>query len=108
MNSSDRARVLARLPYQAGWRDDDEDDVRWDEEDDLGPAPPLNLSRPQRVELAAAITAALQQRGCDNTLRAAQSWTAGAGLDWSAVQAGLQGRGGYCDCEVLLNVDLAT
>jgi hypothetical protein len=26
------------------------------------------------------------------------------GVDWPSLQAQLEGNGGYCDCEVLLNV----
>lgn len=77
----------------------------WDDEDDA-PAP-LRLAPAEAVALAAAVEASLRQRGCDNTLRAAQDWSVGAGLDWPPLRAGLEGRGGFCDCEVLLNVGLA-
>lgn len=85
-----------------------EEALNWDDDDDLGPPPPLPLSPAQQAALATAIDDGLREHGCDNTLRAAQSWATQAGLDWNAVQAGLQGRGGFCDCEVLLNVRLAT
>jgi len=83
---------------------DDELDgyLSWDDDDE--PAPPLNLDPGQREALAAAVTAGLQERGCDHSLRAAREWAAGAGVAWPALQVALEGNGGYCDCEVLLNV----
>lgn len=103
----DNPRLLARLRGLDSRRDED-DDFRWDDDPyDLAPTPPLPLSPPQEAALASAIAEGLREQGCDNTLRAAQSWTARAGLDWAVVRAGLEGRGGHCDCEVLLNVGLA-
>ncbi len=88
------------------WFDEEDEIYRDDELDDA--AAPLPLSPSQQAALAAAIEADVQRRGCDNTLRAAQAWAAQAGLDWDAVRAGLEGNGGWCDCEVLLNVGLST
>lgn len=105
MNNETSRFFPRRLADPDGWYD--YDDVLWDD-DDLGPVPPLPLSPAQQAALAAAIENGLHEHGCDNTLRAAQSWTIQAGLDWTAVHAGLEGRGGSCDCEVLLNVGLAT
>ncbi len=105
MNNETSRFLPRRLTDPDGWYD--YDDALWDD-DDLGPVPPLPLSPAQQAALAAAIDDGLREHGCDNTLRAAQSWTTQAGLDWTAVHAGLEGRGGFCDCEVLLNVGLAT
>jgi hypothetical protein len=79
---------------------DDEFDG-WD--DDMR-APALTLSAEQQVALASAVGRGLDERGCDNTLRAAQRWAAGAGVDWPTLQSRLEGNGGYCDCELLFNV----
>ncbi|MPZ67677.1 MAG: DUF2695 domain-containing protein [Pseudonocardiaceae bacterium] len=106
MRYDDASRSLARLRGLDRWGDE-YDDVHWEDDDDP-PAPPLQLSPTQQAALASAITEGVQERGCDNTLRAAEAWVTSAGLDWGAVQAGLQGRGGYCDCEVLFNVGLTT
>lgn len=106
MRYDDAARSLAQLRGLDRWGDE-YDDVRGEDDDDGLLAPPLPLSPTQQAALASAVTEGVQERGCDNTLRAAEAWTTSAGLDWGAVQAGLQGRGGYCDCEVLFNVGLA-
>lgn len=112
MNNDDTSRFPPRW-LLSGPDLCDEYDIARDEAlvrdgDDLGPPPPLPLNPAQQAALAAAIDDGLREHGCDNTLRAAQSWTTQAGLDWDAVHAGLQGRGGFCDCEVLLNAGLAT
>jgi Protein of unknown function (DUF2695) len=47
-------------------------------------------------------TIALQ--GCDNTLHHAQSWAEAHGVPWGRLARALRGLGGFCDCEVLMNV----
>lgn len=93
-------------PGPSSWDDErawDDDDRAWD--DGLpDQAPPLALPLDQRQALAAAIDEGLRQRGCDNTLRAARKWAAGAGVSWRWLRARLEDNGGYCDCEVVLNV----
>lgn len=75
------------------------------DDDDLRERPvTLALDPAQRVALAAAVDAGLQERGCDHSLRAAEQWSAAAGVAWPGLRAQLEGNGGYCDCEVLLNV----
>jgi Protein of unknown function (DUF2695) len=39
-----------------------------------------------------------------NTLLAARTWAAREKVPWGRLQIQLEERGGYCDCEVLLNV----
>lgn len=91
------------------WRDADLD-AEDEDELDLDPAwddqrrPALTLAPAQQAALFAAVEAGLQAEGCDNTLRAARQWAEGAGVAWSPLQGQLEGNGGYCDCEVLLNV----
>ena len=46
----------------------------------------------------------LAESGCDNTLRIASNWLRERNHDVAAVSTWLRERGGYCDCEVLLNV----
>jgi hypothetical protein len=57
-------------------------------------------------EQQAALAAAVQQqrRSCDGTLRAAREWAQRAGVDWPRLRRELEDNGGYCDCEVVLNV----
>lgn len=87
------------------WGDDDELDEysSWDD-DPRGRVPALSLDPAQQAGLAAAVERGLRERGCDNTLRSAQEWAAREGVGWAGLQAQLEGHGGYCDCEVLLNV----
>jgi len=84
------------------WDGDPRDGDPWEDEREV--APVLELDAVQRTELAAAVQAGLCRDGCDNTLRAAQRWATGAGLRWAPLQEQLAGNGGFCDCEVLVNV----
>lgn len=42
---------------------------------------------------------------CDHTLRFTEAWAAEHSVDASAVTASVRNFGGYCDCEVLANVE---
>lgn len=85
--------------------DDLDDDPRGDELWDEGPPPTLTLTPVQQAVLGAAIAQGLRPPGrCDNRLTIARAFAAAAGLEWKPLQEQLQGNGGYCDCEVLLNV----
>ena len=78
-------------------------DDGWDGGDEL-PRAPLGLDGAQCASLAGSIRSALGGRGCDDTLRAAQAWSRREGVGWSRLRRTLEDRGGFCDCEVLLNV----
>jgi len=78
------------------WREYDEQD-----EPECDP-PGLSLSLEQQVGLATAVEGRL--RSCDGTLRSAQEWAQRAGVDWSRLRRELEDNGGFCDCEVVLNV----
>ena len=98
------ARFVLMTSSFSNWpwdRDQEFDD--WD--DDMPPrAPALTLTAEQQSALAAAVARGLDKQACDNTLRAARQWAVDGGVDWPSLQAQLEGNGGYCDCEVLLNV----
>lgn len=81
------------------WRDDDpaEETARL----------PLNLDVAGQADLGRAVEQGVAAHGCDNTLRAAQAWAEARGFDWRSLRAALESHHGYCDCEVLLNVELA-
>jgi Protein of unknown function (DUF2695) len=81
---------------------DEGDGELWADEREA--APVLSLAATQRAELAMAVQAGLLRDGCDNTLRAARRWAAAAGLRWPPLREELEGNGGYCDCEVIMNV----
>jgi Protein of unknown function (DUF2695) len=82
------------------------DDLPWQEYDELDDLefdrPGLSLSLEQQAALATAVEARL--RSCDGTLWAAQEWAKSAGVAWAPLRRELEENGGYCDCEVVLNV----
>jgi uncharacterized protein DUF2695 len=79
------------------------DDVPEDDYDELElDGPGLSLSLDQQVGLANAVEE--RRRSCDGTLSAAQEWARGAGVHWPRLRRELEENGGFCDCEVVLNV----
>jgi Protein of unknown function (DUF2695) len=68
--------------------------------------PVLMLDEYQRAGLATAVEAGLSREGCDNTLRSAERWAEENGMVWPLLRAQLEGHGGFCDCELLMNVPL--
>ena len=56
-------------------------------------------------DLLDRLDAQLSDAGCDDTLRLTRPWAVDRGLDADAIAASLAEFGGYCDCEVLANVD---
>jgi uncharacterized protein DUF2695 len=72
----------------------------YDELDDDRPG--LSLSLEQQAALSTAVAA--QMRSCDGTLRVTQQRAESAGVAWSRLRRELEDNGGYCDCEVVLNV----
>ena len=82
------------------------DDQPWYEHDDLDDleldSPGLSLSLEQQAALADAVTE--RRRSCDGTLGAARQWADAAGVDWPRLRRELEENGGFCDCEVVLNV----
>jgi len=47
----------------------------------------------------------LADEECDHTLRLTRAWAAQRSIDQDALAASVEHFGGYCDCEVLANVD---
>lgn len=43
-------------------------------------------------------------QGCDNTLHHAEAWARAHGVGWGRLGRCLRGLGGFCDCEVGMNV----
>jgi len=83
---------------------DERDDLYDDDYYTQVPRVPLPLEPVQTASMIRAIDAGLGERGCDNTLRAAQAWARREKVRWSWLRNELEDRGGFCDCEVLLNV----
>ena len=83
--------------------EDYEEDYDLSDYDEAHPGP-LPLEPAQRGALQRAIDAGLSGRGCDNTLRSAEAWARREKVPWAWLRDQLEDRGGFCDCEVLLNV----
>src|SRR5215469_9884798 len=47
----------------------------------------------------------LPQKGCDHTRRLTEAWLGSRGHDVQRVFAWLDTQGGFCDCEILANVE---
>lgn len=47
----------------------------------------------------------LQSQHCDHTRRLATTWLEQKGHDIPAIVAWLEQHGGYCDCEILANIE---
>ena len=56
-------------------------------------------------ELFDCIDEALEERGCDHTYRFTRKWIESTGLQEKTIVPWLQSNGGYCDCEVIANVE---
>jgi len=65
----------------------------------------LPLPRGDLAALFDHLDAELSEAGCDDTLRRTTCFLAQRGLDVERVTGWLRGAGGYCDCEVLANVE---
>jgi hypothetical protein len=46
----------------------------------------------------------IAMQGCDNTLSHSMGWARAHGVDWGRLSRSLRGLGGFCDCEVGMNV----
>ena len=46
----------------------------------------------------------IAMRGCDNTLAHAETWARAHDVGWARLSRTLRALGGFCDCEIGLNV----
>ena len=99
----DISDAIARGFGYQGWSEelDEYEDDGWDDEPVRAP---LALTPAQQTSFAEAIRAGVRDGGCDSTLRAAQAWAHREGVPWTGLRTALEDRGGFCDCEVLMNV----
>lgn len=67
------------------------------------PASPL--TRVALAQLFEALERELSRCNCDNTLRLTAQWLSDHDHDIASAYLWLRRLGGYCDCEVLLNVE---
>ena len=66
------------------------------------------LDEPQLSSLLDYLDEQLQVARCDHTLRFTEAWAAEHSVDATALAASVEKFGGYCDCEVLANVEPET
>ncbi len=72
---------------------------------DSRPATTPDGTRPDDNEcLCCYLVRMVVEHGCDNHLRWAARWRDQVAPAWSGLERTLAARGGYCDCEVLMNV----
>jgi hypothetical protein len=64
----------------------------------------LPLTENQYGELIEHLLRRLPETGCDNTLRLSEAWAKANAIGWGRLRRGLESGGGYCDCEVAMNV----
>lgn len=64
----------------------------------------MPLDRAQLESLLVHVEDAVEREGCDHSRRATDAWASSNGVDLTALHAGLEEYGGYCDCEVGMNV----
>jgi hypothetical protein len=67
----------------------------------------MPLDRPQLEALIAHVDGVVLADGCDHTLRATDAWAAAHDVEPARLHVALEEYGGYCDCEVVMNVDPA-
>jgi hypothetical protein len=77
----------------------------YDEARHESPAGVLPLDRAQLEALAGHVDAAVTAGGCDRTRRVTDAWAAEHGVALDPLHQGLEEYGGFCDCEVVMNVD---
>ena len=63
------------------------------------------MSANQFKELFDYLDEQLEQEGCDDTLSLTESYLDKKGIEHKKVVGWLEENGGYCDCEVLANVE---
>jgi len=65
----------------------------------------LPLAATELAAMLEMLDAELPVQGCDHSRRITKSWLVGRAHDVETVFAWLDTQGGYCDCEILANVE---
>lgn len=58
----------------------------------------------QLEELLDYVEGQFDEEPCDHSARHAQRWASSRRIDWEALAPELREFGGYCDCEIVMNV----
>jgi hypothetical protein len=66
----------------------------------------IPLDRAQLQALLDHVDAAVALNGCDHTRATTDAWAEHEGIDLERLHEGLEEYGGFCDCEVVMNVDV--
>jgi hypothetical protein len=64
----------------------------------------LPIDQQQFHSLLTYVEEMIAMRGCDNTLEHAQTWARAHDIAWGRLGRTLRGLGGFCDCEIAMNV----
>jgi hypothetical protein len=64
----------------------------------------MPLDRPQLEALLDHVEAAVEADGCDHSRRATDAWATAHRVELAGLHVALEEYGGYCDCEVVMNV----
>ena len=75
----------------------------WKTAEKMGARAKFPLSDDRLELLFAFVEAAVDDVGCDHSLKATRQWLEDNDLDIQAVIAWLGNNGGFCDCEVIGN-----
>lgn len=65
----------------------------------------MALDRAQLESLLDHVDAIVASEGCDHTRRATDAWAMQHGVGLERLHERLEEFGGFCDCEVVMNVD---
>jgi len=75
----------------------------WKDEQRASARAAFPLSREMLEQFFDAVDSALEQSGCDHTLRFTEQWLSDNVPDREPMITWLKNHGGFCDCEVLAN-----
>lgn len=73
-------------------------------DDQAASASLMPVDRAQLESLLAHVEDAVEREGCDHSRKATDAWASSHGVSLPALHSGLEEYGGYCDCEVVMNV----
>lgn len=64
----------------------------------------MPLDRPRLESLLDYVDAAVAAEGCDHSRKVTDAWATQHSVDLDRLHEGLEEYGGFCDCEVVMNV----